>query len=363
MSNIFLTGFPGFLGTALIPKILKRSAKSTKLYCLVQSKFAELAEKRRQELLETNSLPPSKIVLVEGDLTDKNLGLESPESWMKQVTEIYHIAAAYDMSVPRATGLRVNLDGTRNLLRFSENCPKLKRLFYVSTCYVSGRYKGAFRECDLDVGQKFNNHYEETKFLAEVDIDIARKNGLPVTVYRPSIVVGDSKTGVTQKFDGPYYAFRWISRQSSVAIIPVSGNPHRIKVNIVPSDFVIDSIDYLSSMKKSLGKTYQLCDHRPPSVQGFLDAVAAVSHKKILEVPLPGAIAKFALNHIPGVYDLMQIPAESVNYFNHPTTYTCENTIQDLMGTGIYCPPFESYMPVIYNFMLANSTISSAAMV
>jgi thioester reductase-like protein len=85
----------------------------------------------------------------------------------------------------------------------SAGLPDLRRLHYVSTCYVSGRWAGIFRETDLVKGQRFNNFYEETKYLAEVAVAAARDNGLPTTIYRPSVVGGDSTTGATQKYDGP----------------------------------------------------------------------------------------------------------------------------------------------------------------
>src|SRR5204862_3895812 len=115
----------------------------------------------------------------------------------------HHLAAIYDLSVPRELGMRVNVDGTRHVLDFAERCRALRRFQYISTCYVSGHHDGVFRETDLDVGQRLNNFYEETKFLAEVEV--RKRSGLPATVSRPSVVVGDSVTGATQKFDGPYF--------------------------------------------------------------------------------------------------------------------------------------------------------------
>ena len=82
---------------------------------------------------------------------------------------------------------------------------------------MSGRYDGVFRETDLDVGQSFNNFCEETKFLAEAEV---RTRSLPVTIYRPSVVVGNSKTGEAQKFDGPYFVIQWVVRQPGIAILP-----------------------------------------------------------------------------------------------------------------------------------------------
>src|SRR5436190_17490184 len=154
--TVFFTGYPGFLGTALLPRVLARSADTTAI-CLVQSKFAALARERAARFGD-------RVRIVEGDITKP---IEVPAG---DIEEIYHLAAIYDIAVPRDVGMRVNVEGTRHVVDFAERCRSLRRFQYVSTCYVSGRYDGVFREDDLDAGQRFNNFYEETKFLAEVEV-------------------------------------------------------------------------------------------------------------------------------------------------------------------------------------------------
>ncbi|MBV9044635.1 MAG: SDR family oxidoreductase, partial [Alphaproteobacteria bacterium] len=216
MGTIVFTGFPGFLGSELLPRLLRR-APGDEALCLVQSKFAELARERARGL--------DRVKLAEGDITAP-LAIDPTD-----VTEIYHLAAIYDLKVPRELGLRINVDGTRNVLDFAERCPSLKRLHYISTCYVSGRYDGVFTEDDLEKGQRFNNFYEETKYLAEIDVRARMKQGLPATIYRPSVVVGDSASGATQKFDGPYFVIQWLMRQPRMAVLPVAGRPSRYHFN------------------------------------------------------------------------------------------------------------------------------------
>ncbi|HSP35304.1 MAG TPA: SDR family oxidoreductase, partial [Thermoanaerobaculia bacterium] len=190
MPTIFLTGFPGFLGSELLPRLLRREP-GLRARLLVQPKFAPLARERAASL-------GNRVEIVEGDIT-KRLTVSADD-----VVEIWHLAAIYDLGVQREFAMRVNVDGTRNVLEFAQRCASLRRFHYFSTCYVSGRYDGTFRETDLERGQTFNNYYEETKYLAEVDVQSRMRAGLPATIYRPSIVVGDSATGATQKYDGPY---------------------------------------------------------------------------------------------------------------------------------------------------------------
>src|SRR5262245_16907282 len=200
---VLFTGFPGFIGMRLLPRLMEL-APGARFRCLVQSRFLDAAREGIAQIESAHPQARGRIDVVTGDITVPGLGLAADEARALRggLTAAHHLAAVYDLAVTRELGLKVNLDGTRNVLRFLSECPRLERLHYVSTCYVSGTATGIFRETDLDMGQSFKNHYEETKFLAEVEVARA---GLPVTIYRPSIVVGDSRTGETGKFDGPYF--------------------------------------------------------------------------------------------------------------------------------------------------------------
>jgi thioester reductase-like protein len=337
MPKIFFTGFPGFLGSELLPRVLHR-APDAEAVCLVQPKFADLARARADALAAEEPALEGRIRLVEGDVTEPGLALAAAEGIRRDTVEVFHLAAIYDLGVARDPAMRVNVDGTRNLLRFAAECPGLERFQYVSTCYVSGRYAGAFAESDLVRGQKFNNFYEETKFLAEVKVQEWMEKGLPATVYRPSIVVGDSKTGATGKYDGPYYVIRWLLKQPGVAMLPVIGDPRRTRVNVVPSDFVIAALDHLSGIEASRGQVYQLADPNPLTVDEMLDVIVRAIEKPVIRVPALKFLAKGALDYVPFLERIMGIPPESIDYFVHPTFYLTDNTRRDLEGTGIEVP-------------------------
>jgi nucleoside-diphosphate-sugar epimerase len=346
MSTIFFTGFPGFLGSELLPRLLARAPGDDAL-CIVQPKFAALAAARVKELGLT------RVRLVEGDITAP-LNIATDD-----ISEIYHLAAIYDLSVTRDLGMRINVDGTRNVLDFAARCAGLRRVHYVSTCYVSGRYDGTFTEDDLDVGQTFNNYYEETKYLAERDVRARMASGLPATIYRPSVVVGDSATGATQKFDGPYFVMQWLMRQPRIAVLPVVGRPSRYRFNVVPRNFIVDAIESLSARDESRGRCYQLADPEPMTVDETIDAVAGATGRTVLRIPLTKALAKGALDYVPGVYRLMRIPSGAVDYFVHPTSYDTTNTQRDL---HIDVPRFRDYLPNLVAFVKAHPEIGSAPM-
>ncbi len=361
MADILFTGFPGFLGSALLPRVLAR-AKNDTAVCLVQAKFAAAAEQRRREIERHHPDTAGRIRLVEGDITKAGLGLENGSADTSSVREIYHLAAVYDLAVKRDVGMLVNVQGTRRVLEFAADCGDLERLQYVSTCYVSGRWAGVFSEDDLEKDQSFNNYYEETKFLAEVDVQRAMRSGMPATVYRPAIVVGDSSTGATQKFDGPYAMIRLILRQPFVAMAPVVGDPTMVRVNLVPSDFVVDAIAHLSGLAEATGKVYQLSDPAPLTVDELIDEIARAIPKTVVKVPTFASIAKPMLEYVPGAEWLTGIPADSIDYFVHPTHYTCANTLADLEGTGIAAPPFPSYVDRLVEFVRHHPEIGAAGM-
>lgn len=343
--TLFFTGYPGFLGAELLPRLLARSPE-TRARCLVQPKFAAMARRR------AGGHP--RIEIVEGDITAP-LSVSTDD-----IVEIYHLAAIYDLMVRRDVGMRVNVDGTRNVFDFAGRCRSLQRVHYVSTCYVSGSCRGTFMENDLEKNQSFNNHYEETKYLAEVEVRNRMRDGLPVTIYRPSVVVGDSRTGETQKFDGPYFVMRWLLRQPRTAVLPVLLHPERYRFNVVSRDFIIAAIERLGAMPQSLGKVYQLADPDPMTVDETIDAIARATDRKVIRLPLTRVVAKAMLDYVPGVYRLMRIPSAAVDYFVHPTLYDTTNARSDLGSMAI--PRFRDYLPRLVEFVRAHPEIGSAAM-
>jgi thioester reductase-like protein len=359
MPLTFVTGFPGFLGSELVRRILARSEGD--VVCLVQPRFAALARRRVDELAGSGEGAQRRVRLVEGDITRPGLGLEDAAALRREATEVHHLAAVYDLAVTRELGMRVNVEGTRNVLDLAATCDGLRRLHYVSTCYVSGRHPGVYREDQLDTGQTFNNHYEETKFLAEVEVQERMRAGLPVTVYRPAIVVGDSRTGATQKYDGPYYVLALLLRQPrALAALPVIGDPDSTCFNMVPRDHVVDAIAHLSGLESSLGRVYQLADPSPPTVRAMLSALARAAGRRLVTVRLPRRVVRGAVHRLEPV---LHIPAVATDYLVHPTHYSTVQARADLAGSGIAVPPFASYVDTLVAFARAHPEIGSAAMV
>ena len=350
-ATILLTGFPGFLGSALVERLLDRG--DGPIACLVQPAYRSLAEKRVAAITDD----PSAIQLYEGDITGPELGIEDSLSELETVSELYHLAAVYDLAVDKDLAAAVNIRGTENVIAVAEQLA-VDRFHYVSTCYVSGRYDGLFTESQLNVGQEFNNYYEWSKYEAEVRVQEKMATGFPATVYRPSIVVGDSTTGETGKYDGPYYLIRLLLAQprwfASMIQLPESAVS---ELNIVPQDFVIDAIAALSSRSDTCGEVYQLCDPHPLSVPAFISTLARETGHRLITVPT----SKRTATALMKLLKTLHLPAEpaTIDYLDHPTRYANPQTRRLLSDAGIECPPFASYAKDLVSFVMENPSLDT----
>ncbi len=231
---------------------------------------------------------------------------------------------------------------------------------------MSGRYAGPWRENDLVVeGQVFANNYDETKHLAEVVVrEAMAEHGLPTTIYRPGVVNGDSRTGATQKLDGPYFVAKLLLKQPGpVAIMPVVGQPDAFRFNLVPRDFVVDAVAELSGRDDNAGVCYALANPNPPTIREMIQVFGEAVGKRLVQVPLPEQPSVALLRHVGPMRRLMEFPAEAIPYFTHPTHYLTDHAQRDLAGTGIEVPHFRDYIPRLVAFTREHMDMTSAAMV
>ena len=359
MATVFFTGFPGQLGSELVPRVLLRPGRDEAI-CLVEPKFVETARDEVRQIVADDPSLRGRVRVLAGDITREDLGLGRTRVSKGEITEVYHLAAVYDLGVGRDLATLVNVGGTRNLLAFARSCPRLKRFHYMSTAYVSGRTPGEFTEADLDRGQAFNNWYERTKYLAEVVVRREMRRGFPATIYRPSIVVGESGTGATRKYDGLYFIIRWLLRQPRVAIMPVAGAATQVEFNAVPLDFVAAAVAYLGALPGSEGRVYHLTDPRPLTVAEMLDELARTLRRTLIRPRLPLCAMKAAVDHLPGVSRWVQVPSQVFDYLSHPTRYRSPETTAALEGSGIVVPRFPAYVDRLVEFVRRHPQLVSA---
>lgn len=345
MRSIFLTGFPGFLGTRLV-RLLAKQHPDAAFRLLIQPKFQPQAE----QVLEDLALS-ARATLLLGDIMEPDLGLGDDvlDVLQAETTQAFHLAAAYDLSVPRAVGWRINVDGTRHVLDVLSVCEALEAFGYVSTAYVSGKRTGLIYEDELVHDAGFKNHYEETKYHAEILVQ-DRMDAVPTVIFRPGIVVGDSRTGETSKFDGPYYILQALRKLPRVTLMTKVGSGQHT-VNLVPVDFVVEAMAHLARPEHT-STVFHLTDPHPMTTQEILELFTDLLGTKAAFLPVPPKLARTLMQ--TGIGKYLGIAPELIDYFDHPSRYDCSNTLQALEGTGIACPPLISYVHRMIEFMKAH---------
>ena len=296
-------------------------------------------------------LDGQRIEVLEGDIGERGLGIAADrlDSLRSEVTIAYHLAAIYDLAVPLDTAQRVNVDGTGNVLEVCAGCKKLERLNYVSTAYVAGDRKGVVYEHELALGQGFKNHYESTKFQAELWVRDAMDD-VPVTIYRPAIVVGDSRTGETQKFDGPYYMLRTIARALKMGgRIPQFG-ASGAAFNVVPVDFVVDALTAAAVDEASVGETLHLVDPEPITALDLMKTLSQAYAGREPSYRLPSKAVELSLKSKAVRRAFSGAPPESIVYLNHAVRFDTRKATELLAEAGLRCPRFEEYVGPVVKF-------------
>lgn len=340
----FITGYPGFIGKRLVKHIVQADPTG-RIVLLVQPRFF----KEASQLVER--LPAANIQLVSGDIVDMHLGLAGDEyrDLTNEVTHVFHLAAISSLGMARDIAQKVNVEGTRNVLELARDSQRLKRFVYFSTCYVSGDRLGVIAEDELEAGQRFRNPYEETKFEAEKLVQKA-KSQLPVTIIRPSSVVGDSRTGEIDRFEGPYYLGMLLVLSPLVLPLPLPGNGVA-PLNVVPVDFVVAATWALANRPEAVGRTVHLVDPNPMSARRVYELIAERSNRKLPRFNLSASVTDVVLR-LPGIEKLARPQRAAINYVNHLALYNCHTALELLDGTGVRCPPLQTYLDKLVDFAI-----------
>ncbi len=345
---LLITGFPGFIGRRLVRALLAAD-EAARVVALVEPRQLERAR------AVSAGIDANRIELLAGDIAQRDLGLdpEARERIEREVSEVFHLAAIYNLAVPLEIAQRVNVDGTGNVLDLCARARSLTRLNYVSTAYVAGDRHGVVYEHELALGQGFKNHYESTKFQAEVWVR-ARMDEIPTTIYRPAIVVGDSQSGETEKFDGPYYILRTIARAAERAgPIPQMGSAAS-PFNVVPVDFVVRALLAGSTDSAAAGQALHLVDPEPISAAELCRVLAGRYAGREPSLPMPGPLLRSSLR-VRRVRDYFGgAPPESIRYLNHPVRFDTRTAADLLTRHGMHCPRFTDYAEAVVDFFRAH---------
>jgi thioester reductase-like protein len=340
-NTYFITGFPGFIAGRLIRRLLEMQERS-RFILLIHPGQQDRAVRQIEELLELYLDRRESIQLVTGDITKEDLGIADHQrlEWKHSITHLFHLAAVYDLAVPYDIAYEVNVTGTRRVNEWARQLPQLQRYVYFSTAYVSGERQGVILETELAMNQSFKNHYESTKYEAEVLVQ-AEREFLPLTIIRPGIVMGDSRTGETAKFDGPYFIMQFLHRFRHLPI-PHIGRT-RATINLVPVDYVVEATIYLAHSPSGVNKVYHLTDPDPKPIRHVYEKICGELLQKQPSWTIPISLVSAALS-IPAFRRWVMVEKETLDYFQCESQYDCRQALADLKDSGIACPSFDSYV-------------------
>ena len=351
--TIFVTGFPGFLATRLVKRLAVEGAR---FMLLTQPAFVPAACEASLQIARETGVSLEHFEIVDGDITKPDLGMTSAglEKARQETSTIFHLAAIYDLAVAQDVAATVNVEGTMNMNQFAKSVNDLRRYHYVSTCYVAGKRQGVIRESELHHEAGFRNHYEQTKYLAEVSVD-ALKSDIPVTIHRPAVVCGDSKTGETVKYDGIYYLIHYLRKWPVGLTLLNIGNPE-VCLNLVPVDFVIESMVALAKDERAAGATVQLADPTPLTTQELFDSISKSIRGRDSLATVPAGIV-YPVLMLPLAPKITGLPHSAVPYFFIEQTYDTTRAGELLAPHGIRCPSFPDYVNALVNFVAGHPAL------
>ncbi len=349
----FFTGFPGFITSQLVQEIFRKNY-TDHIYVVVLTSEIPKAEQVSQQIMD--NFPGRKITIIEGDITLTNLGI-SPEIFhyfADKIEVLWHLAAVYDLAVRKEVAWKVNVEGTLNVNEFVKLLPNLKRYIYFSTAYVAGKREGVILETELIRPEGFRNYYEETKFEAELLVDEI-KSIVPTTIIRPGIVRGNSVTGETQKFDGPYFFLNMIDKIKFMPVIPYVGHTTAF-INVVPIDYVIESAVLISQEREAEGKTLHLTDPNPHPVSEVYRMMVKQMTNKLPRGRIPLSLTKKFLK-IKNVRKSLGVEIETLDYLTWNAYFDCRESKKILSKGKIKCPDFLQTMQPMVKFYNKNKHI------
>jgi thioester reductase-like protein/enoyl-[acyl-carrier-protein] reductase (NADH) len=341
-----VTGGTGFIGRRMVSQLLAHG-DDAEVWVLVRR--GSLSQFERLSTAWGERAKP-----LVGDLTSPDLGLtDEAVAQLGAVDHVVHCAAIYDITAAEDVQRAANVEGTRAVIDLALRLDAT--LHHVSSIAVAGTYRGEYTEDDFDVAQDLPTPYHQTKFEAE--LLVRSTPGLRYRVYRPAVVVGDSRTGEMDKVDGPYYFFGILAKLATLPSLTPMVLPDTGRTNIVPVDFVVEALVHIMHTSDRDGQTFHLTSPKTIGLRGIYRAVAKAAGLPKLRGSLPRATATPFLR-VTGRAKVLRnmaatqlgIPAEILDVVDLAPTFTADNTSEALRGTEIRVPEFASYAPKLWKY-------------
>lgn len=356
--DYFVTGATGFIGRFLVARLLQRSDST--VFALVRKG----SEARLHQIATDLGVSENRLVPVAGNLTQPNLGIAPAdlEPLRHRIDHFFHLAAIYDLKADLISQQRTNVDGTRYAIQAAESM-QAGSFHHVSSIAVAGLYPGCFTESMFEQATGLDDPYFYTKHLAEKCV--REECRIPWRVYRPSMVVGHSRTGEMDKIDGPYYIFKimqrlhdWLPRW-----LPLPGIEGG-QFNIVPVDYVVDAMDAIAHKPGLDGQAFHLTAERHYRLGDLLNLIADVAQaprfslqisNRLLEGAPLNAITRlgqigFVHRQVEKLLNALDMPLSTLGFVTYPVTFDRSQTAVALADTGITPPALEDYLPVLWDY-------------
>jgi thioester reductase-like protein/short-subunit dehydrogenase involved in D-alanine esterification of teichoic acids len=339
-----VTGGTGFIGSRVVSRLLDTRA-DVEVWVLV----------RRQSLGRFERLYTQwdeRVKPLVGDLTELALSDETLAE-LGHIDHVVHCAAIYDITAGEAEQRAANVEGTRAVIELARRLDAT--LHHVSSIAVAGDFAGEYTESDFDVGQQLPTPYHQTKFEAESLVRCAP--GLRHRIYRPAVVVGDSRTGEMDKIDGPYYFFGVLAKLAVLPRFTPLMLPDTGRTNIVPVDYVVDALVALIHAPQRDGQTFHLTAPKTIGLRGIYRGIADAAGLPPVRGSLPRSVAAPVLK-VRGRAKVLRnmaatqlgIPAEIFDVVDLAPTFVSDETRKALQGTGIEVPEFAGYAPKLWRY-------------
>jgi len=361
--HYFLTGSTGVVGSALLRRLARRQARVT---LLIRADNDQMLENRLESLLHHCDTPDALTIdAVAGDLYAQNLGLPQKvyDRLAGQCTHILHCAGNVHMNLPLEQARRQTLAMTNGMLTFMRSADQVRKMEYVSTVGVAGHTSGEMPEAWIRQPRSFRNTYEAAKAEAEEIVRNEIEAGLPITVHRPSMVVGDALTGKNISFQVFYYLCEFLCGARTRGFIPWLGDK---SLDIIPSDYVAAVIDWSSGKTNLPTPILHLCS----GTQGAVPLTELVSRVRHIFTTRGRRLPR--LRHVPAqalkaMLRLMRplIPPKHRRavdalpfffaYLKEKQTFGNEVTLRLLTAEGIEPPLWQSYLEPVLDYYLGKA--------
>lgn len=349
--SYFVTGGTGFIGRRLLARLATRGET---VYLLVRAGSRDRLERVRADC----GAAAERLIAIEGDLESDCLGVaQSQRLALKgNIRHFLHLGALYDLDAPAERLERANVLGTRHALHLAHEL-QAGCFHLVSSIAAAGRYQGTFTESMFDEAEDLTHPYLRTKHESEALVRSTCR--IPWRIYRPGMVVGDSRSGEMDKVDGPYYFFRLIQLVRDVLprwmpLIGLEGG----HINLVPVDFVVAALDHLAHLPGEDGACFHLVDRRNLRIGEVLNLFAEAAHAPTMSLRLEPAVLQglmavmaaggsalmpAALRILRQAMEDLHIPPSVVDLIDHPTVFDPGRAGVLLERAGIHVPPLEDY--------------------